>query len=491
MPITSRHTLILLLVLFMLANVAYLHRVPGLMGDEAGEGENVYEKIAAFSEIKQGGTSESESQIHVLLQGERSYIGPLIDYVRLPFILLIKDQVLALRAPIFIISILTFIISAKVFRKIFNNETALLILAFTFFSPIYLTQQRLGWAIALFPFFSMLILWIWLSKFPGRNFLLGLVAGLALHNHILFLPTLAALTTVGTILELSKHDRVKRLVSYWPSVIGFVIAFSTQWLVLRSDTADQGEPSTVASLFWERVHDLPSIIPLALSGSSYVARYTGSEFRPWAIYTILSVVIILIVLSGTISRYRRAAHFWALGLVIHLTVLLIMIDRFTLRYFVIFTLGTWVLASVGGAALIEKAAVRLRQSGLLQFKAIGVSTFFIFLSTWLVLIPFLKTGGSVASFSLGNRTNSAADLAALEPLITCLRGQRTVSSENVHIYNRLQFLSHQYPDLQFLPEDQLEQANLLVYYRDPIAAIPVDRQPCPDLTNFIVERHDR
>ncbi|MDP3997081.1 MAG: hypothetical protein U1C49_02485 [Candidatus Andersenbacteria bacterium] len=52
--------LVVMLGLFVVVNSLYLGSVPGLMGDEGSEGENVYEILHAESLIT--------------VQGERSYI---------------------------------------------------------------------------------------------------------------------------------------------------------------------------------------------------------------------------------------------------------------------------------------------------------------------------------------------------------------------------------------------------------------------------------
>src|SRR3989344_7275884 len=77
---------IILFTLFFFANLAYLHRVPGFLGDEASEGENAYQIL-------------TEEKSPVL--GERSYIGVLTDYVRMPFIGVLGYSSLAIRLPVF------------------------------------------------------------------------------------------------------------------------------------------------------------------------------------------------------------------------------------------------------------------------------------------------------------------------------------------------------------------------------------------------------
>ena len=89
--------LAVLFVLFFVANLAYLHRVPGFLGDEASEGENVYQIL----------TEEKN-----LVQGERSYIGVFTDYARMPFVGVLGYSSLAVRLPVFFGNLIFFVVLA-------------------------------------------------------------------------------------------------------------------------------------------------------------------------------------------------------------------------------------------------------------------------------------------------------------------------------------------------------------------------------------------
>jgi 4-amino-4-deoxy-L-arabinose transferase-like glycosyltransferase len=123
---------------------AYLHRVPGLLGDEASEGENVY----LLFDAKQ-----------FLITGERSYIGPFLDYLRIPFVLLLGYSALSLRLLVLLFSGATFWLAIVVFRRLWGRDVGLIAAVAMLFSPVYLTYGRLGWAITLFPFFALLTLY--------------------------------------------------------------------------------------------------------------------------------------------------------------------------------------------------------------------------------------------------------------------------------------------------------------------------------------------
>ena len=538
MKLSYRHTVVVLFVLFLVLSTAYLHRVPGLMGDEASEGENVYQKIQILT------GDETKARASELLLGERSYIGPAIDYAQLPFVWAFGYTTLALRVPVLIASTISFLLAASVSRRLFGEKSSLLVLALVFFSPMYLTMHRLSWAITLHTFFALLVIWLLLSKVRGKYFLAGAAAGLGLHSHILFLPTLIAITTAFTCSKLlrafgnhygcgschggstqsfasvplphsAKAERASRncakawvarrratrslgnnLKSLFVKTVlfgaGFALLFGTQYVALRADTSDQGDPARVAEQVGERATAFVEAAPLYLSGSSYIARYTGVELPDTWRLGITSLLLVLSLVALAWHKQRRAVWLWALGLGTHLAVLLVMIDRFTLRYFTVFSLGVWMLAALGLATVVSLPAgkagmyryIETRKAALVCALALG--TVFIVL----VLVPFLQTGGSTNDFSLGNRTNSAADLADTRPLVACLRGQGTVSSENVHIWNRLRYFSHHYEDLQPLPEAQVAETDFLAHYRDGKTEVESDSELCPDLEHFIVERQD-
>jgi hypothetical protein len=96
----------------------------------------------------------------------------------------------------------------------------------------------------------------------------------------------------------------------------------------------------------------------------------------------------------------------------------------------------------------------------------------------------------VADFSIGNRVDSASAVVDERPLILCLRGVGPVSSENVHIYNRLLYVSHEYVDLEVLSEAEATTAQYLVHYRRVGSPdVAVSDELCPALAHFIVERN--
>src|SRR3989338_6806834 len=105
----------LIFILFLVAQLAYLHRVPGLLGDEASEGENVYQLL------------QSET---LPIIGERSYIGVITDYIRVPFIWVFGYSVLALRIPMLIASVGFFFVAYALLQKYFGDHIGSITLVF-------------------------------------------------------------------------------------------------------------------------------------------------------------------------------------------------------------------------------------------------------------------------------------------------------------------------------------------------------------------------
>lgn len=453
-----KRTVIALAILFCVANGAYLHRVPGLLGDEGSEGENVYELLH-----RQG----------ITVVGERSYIGPTIDYLRVPFVYVFGYTALALRVPIFLFSVATFFLAASVLRRSFGDVAGLYALTAFAFSPMYLVYQRLGWAITLFPFFAFLILYLAQRSWQTKWLWIGLAAGLGLANHILFLPTLVGIIA-GLVVYLRKREGKIILHSLFLILIGFWAGFGMQFAVLNLHQDDQGDPVATTQLFSERLHDFVSAAPLYISGSSYAAAYTGIEFSPVYIQAITWVLAVLVI--AAIALRPKTTLPWLIGLTVHVLVLLYMVDRFSLRYFVVFSLGVWLLAGVGMGSVFERRGGR---GGSVILAVVLISL--VFFTTF---IPFLRTGGSTAEFSLGNRTDTAAAFVDIQPLVACLRGAGPVFSENVHIWNRLQYVSHQYQDLMIVSEENKKKAKLIVNYVDNSMA--QQSSICQNLTHFSV-----
>ncbi len=462
---------LLLFVLFITVNGAYLHRVPGLLGDEGSEGENVFQLLQKDT---------------ITVVGERSYIGPIIDYVRVPYIAVFGYTPLALRMLMLTASIATFILAGAVLRKLFGEDVGMVALVFFSFSPIFILQQRIGWAITLNIVFAWLLMYALMSNWRQKWLLSGLIAGLGLSNDIIFFPTLVAILVCFSVVYLcSPHIRrrvIEVLSSFWIFCIGFIAGFGTQLVVLLLLTEDQGSRAEALAGFGNRLQDFLPSLPLYVSGSSYVARYTGFEFSPNVILGITSVLIILACL-GIFHRKRLYVLAIAVGLAMHSYALLYMVDRFTLRYFAVVSMGVWLLSGVGAGVIIKKfVPVRIG-----VYVPLGIA---LLLSAWIgysALIPFLQTGGSLKEFSLGNRNDKSSAFVDIRPLLACVRGIGVVYSPTQDIFDRLQYLSHEYDDLLVVDGEHKSSAAWTIVYRkvdDPIIRDP--SSPCPEVPFFRV-----
>lgn len=442
-----RFSLLALFVVFAAVNVAYLTSIPSLMGDEAHEGDNVYEIL-------------DTKQLTVL--GERSYIGVLIDYIRIPFVFLFGYTTVALRSVMLLASLLFFGISAYLLRRVMGEEGSLIPLVFLSFSPIYLTQQRLGWAITLLPLFAVAFIFLLQSSWNNKYLLAGVIGGLGLANHLLFLPSLIAILAIALLANIRTPREYLRA---WPLLIGFIAGFGMQFAILQLYPDDQGSQKVIAETFMTRIQAFPSLVPEIISGSSYIASYTGQELSPVLKMTILLVLSVLALVALILPRYRNLSWVILLALVVHLFVLLRIVDRFSLRYFTVFVLGFWLLAGIGFETIV--AAIRKRTMPIAH--GITVLVCMLLVGWWVaaVIVPYRVTGGATTVFSLGNRTDSAAALVDTSELFQCLKNLGPVYSENVHIYNRLIFWSRQYPEIEAVDEDHKDAAKFLVDYRIP------------------------
>jgi len=477
-----RVTLAVLFGLFFIANAAYLHRVPGLMGDEASEGENVYLLLDA----KQ-----------LVITGERSYIGPLIDYIRVPFVLLLGYSAWPLRWLVFLFSLATFWLVVVTCRRLWGEDVGLVGAVALLFSPVYLLEQRMGWAITLFPFFVFLMLY--LLTLPEGSLLkrhapllAGLAAGLGLHNHVLFLPTLVAVMT-GWLLAMAGKRRFKEILSFWPAAVGFMAGFGTQLAVMSLNRSDFQDSLQATGLYGDRIRDLPELLPMVVSGSSYVARYTGAEFAPSIFMGITGVVVGLVVLALVLPRRRGVSGVWLASLAVLLFLLLYMVFQFSLRYFVTFVLGMWLLAGVGLGSIFARL-LKKRGPLLPAAVSIGLAAVLLVWTLSTTLIPYLRTGGSTGEFSIGNRNDSAAALVDTRPLIECLRGAGPVYAENIHIYNRLHYLGHnpKYNLAVLDTNESKKRAEWIVSYRlEGEDRRDVKFEKCPELKHWRVVERDK
>lgn len=458
----NNRPLVVLFLLFTVMMSLYLHRVPGLMGDEGSEGTNVFELLARDT---------------ITVTGERSYISVWIDYVRVPFMQTFGASVVAIRLPVLLASLASFIIGAFVLRRLFGTTAGTFGLVSLFFSPMFLTHQRFGWAISLLPLFAFLALFFFTNKRSLGPLAFGLALGLGLATHLIFLPAAVAIGTCWIVFRLWRPHRLRAILL---AVIGFWAMFGMQFAILSLDRDDQGEPAEVIDLASERFRALPSVLPHVLSGSAYVAHYTGHEFSPTLRITILLVLSVGTLLALVFLRQRIATWAWVAGLGIYLVVLVTIIEYFSLRYFALWSLGIWAIAGVGFGALIERLfhSQPILTRWLPVVVAVGRSVFFIIV----VLVPFLRTGGSTETFSLGNRRDESSAIVDLRGLLACIQNAGPVFSESIHIRNRLEYLGQTDPTIKLA--ENARAARWMISYRTKEQSDSEER--CLELEHFQV-----
>lgn len=438
--------LIILCILFIISQSLYLHRVPGLLGDEGSEGENVFQILDTKK---------------ITVTGERSYIGPLIDYVRIPFILTFGYNALALRLVILLANIAAFLITAQISKKYFGHTISNYVLFGIFFSPAFLVYQRLGWAISLIPFFISLILYLITRTWPHKYLYAGLAAGLALSNHVIFAASLVPLVIAGIVATLTTSEK-KHI--WLQAAVGFWAAFAAQFAVLMLQSDDQGKPLEVASQYQTRLYDLPETLMNLASGSAYSAIYTGTSFSTFTMLTISALLMCGIIIALVLPAHRQKVAIWLAIMLLHVAILLIMIDRFALRYFVICVASLWGISALGYGQILERFSSRART--LATYAPSLLAMVMMYAALHSTYAPFLNTGGSLNRIPLNsNRTEPASAFVALENLIDCLPKNENIFSEDVHIFNRLQYLSH--GPLNIAVTENTENADWIVMYTQP------------------------
>lgn len=458
-------TVSIIFLLFILVNLAFINRVPGLMGDEGSEGQNVYELLNSDS---------------LPIMGERSYIGVLIDYVRVPFISVLGYTALALRLPVFLFSCGFFWLTWLILKNIFDRFEALFGLVAAVFSPVYLTQQRMGWSITLLPFFISLTIYLLLRKNKWSFLSAGLAAGIGLSTHFIFLPTLLSIITLAMVVSFTNKERMIRLFKEgWTFVIGFWAGFGVQFTILNFFKEDQGSPSEVMAQFSERLRELPTFFLSVISGSVYAAQYTGSVFNKFEVIFFFCAVIFLIAAGMIFSRHRKKILLLAVGLVIHVISLVYITEYFALRYFVVFALVSWLIAGIGFGSVWQK----LQITRIEELPVIAIALLLIIFNLNKIFIPFLITGGNTERYDFGTREEQAAALVDLRPLVACLAENKNVYSDDIHIRNRLTYLSNS--DKRIKLASSAKKAEFLVGYKTKNSKAK-DEEICENLSHFQV-----
>lgn len=460
-------TIWILCAIFAITTALYLHRLPGLFGDEASEGQNVYDLL------------RSDHIVTVL--GERSYIGPLIDYIRVPFVWMFGYTTIALRLPMWLFSLAAFALAVPTFRKLFGEPFYVGPLLAVFFSPVYLLYQRLGWAITLFPFFAIFFLFaLTRVRRPQLPLLAGFIAGVGLQNYITFFPVIIGISIPAVLSQLARTKERAALVRWWPALFGLWAGFGTQFGVMNMYQEDQGVPWEVVRSLAQRWEAFPTVLPGLVSGSAYAASYIGKYLSPTVTLAITTLIALGCILAVTLPPRRQIAWLWLGGTAIQIIGMLAMVDRFTLRYFVVFLLALWALAGFGWAKLMWLLLQKKRAAlAIGTLVTAGALTGLVVVG---VFVPFLRTGGGIHQFPLDAPESTAEIMVDIRPLVACIRGRGPIYSEDTHIMNRLIFLQHTNPDIELASSKKT--APLLLRHRTPATARPASNEVCPDLRHF-------
>lgn len=464
---------LIIFFIFFISNAIFLSRIPGLLGDEGDEGHNVQELLT--------GTKPP-------IQGERSYIGVWIDYLRMPFELVFGRNAFALRAIMLIFSCVFFWITYSVLRKYFGETTSLFGLIAVVFSPIYWSEMRIGWAITLLPFFAILTIYLIRQNKRWSFLFVGISAGLGLSTHILFLPILTAIIVISLICWLNnliRHFSTDAIKTTFDKIIlfsiGFWSMFCIQFVNLLINNRDQGNIGKTARFFTTHLADFFSIAPRFISGSLFFAQYTAKTFKDNTSLIITIILLLLIIVGFILSRQKIIVILLLIGFIVSFLLLNYMIEYYAIRYFTVTTLEIWLLAGIGLGTIIDI----LTKNRAAYYCALALSILLASGNLVLIVFPYLATGGSNDTFPIigQNRFEYASARVDIAPLLVCISSLDQVFSNNVHIRNRLYYLSDGNPAIKVAKRKQ--DVRWLIDYRMPNDKITPDEK-CPYLKNFHV-----
>lgn len=464
--IKKERVALVLFLFFVAATAVYLDSVPGLIPDEGLEGKNVFEIL--------------HSKKMTILGGPGLYIGPITDYLRVPFIKIFGYTALGLRFPILVSSLLLFWLLLITLRRTIGKYHLFGLILF-FFSPIFLGYQRLGWAISLLPFFLFSTIYLIIianeNKSSSLKIIAGLVAGIGASVHFIFIALLPFI--FFTILAKTGLN-IKNIIRWWVFIVGFIATFMMQATVILLFPADQDRTLRTFSFFVKRMVELPNVLLHAFSGSWFIAIYNGFEI-PKTLAIFIVTVFFLLIIFAAIQKKQRFLFGIMGALIIHLIILNYIIGYFTPRYFVPSALIFWCLTGIGIDTIFRKFSVKEKNY---KISALLFTIILLAINTRLILIPFLQTGGSMKEFSYSKRLLGYDSFVEIKGLEKCLKNKGFVWSDNKGIIDRLNYLGYGNPYIRLANENQ--PGKIFVRYRMNNEVIGNDL--CPTLSNFVVEK---
>lgn len=456
--------------MFLFVQFDHLSSLPGLVGDEGYEGLSVIDHI-------------QDTKLFII--GRESYVAFWSDYARLPFVLWLGENALAMRVPLVIANCISFWLAYYVFRKIFDQHLVFFVMTGCFFSPPYILYQRISWPINFLPLFAFLLLFVLTINFRTKPIISGLIAGLGVSTHVTFV---APLIGIFGGYALAKFQNIRKTLTWWPLIPGFFAGFGLQMAMMWQMSVESARVGHI-SLIIERLEILYPTLFNYFSGITYFGEYNGDYSHDIA-RIIIFLLLIFIFCALYLKPYRKIALFWFIGIAFSITITTIMVSYFRIRYFHVTTLAVWSLAGLGlGKVLINTFKSKII---LVPVALIVAGLLFIWIDL-AVFVPYAKTGGTTLNFQdSGDSWDKSGHFANIQPLVNCIRKIGPVYSAEPKISNRLKFLRE--ADQRIKVADQRKKAKWFIDYRDPRALDEPTKiragEICPSVRNFIVIPND-
>jgi hypothetical protein len=312
--------------------------------------------------------------------------------------------------------------------------------------------------------------------------LAGLLGGLGLSIHFIFICSLA----YAAWLVIAKSAfRVKTIASWWIALIGLWAGFAIQFAMISLHSDDQDRNQRAVGGFLSKLSQLPKALAVTLSGSSYVAVYTGKEFSAIIIFAILVCLALFIGILLLSNKWRWVALTVLVGVAIQVVAVSYFVAYFTIRYFTIASLSIWCLAGLGAGLLISAI---FNQPKYIKFVAIGCAVGLMTVSYFVTVRPYLATNGSFQPFTLGYRHQGSDSFIATNELVACVKRHKGfVWADDGTIIDRLQYLQLGDPHIYIAGPDG--GGTIFVGYRKNDER--VKGELCPKARHFILLKKDQ
>jgi hypothetical protein len=460
-------TIVVIFIIFLFVSTYNLGSFPALVGDEGYEGLSVIDHLKNDKPF---------------VFGRESYVSYWSDYTRLPFVQWLGPTALAMRIPLVVASIVTFWLAWIVLKRLFSDYLALFTMVFLFFSPQYTLSQRISWPIFFLPLLFFLLLFFLTGNSRYKSLFSGLVAGLGVATHMVFIAPLSGIVFIYIV---SQRRKFKEFLSWWPALVGFFAGFGMQLNILSTFRV---ESSRVGSFFniGARVKDLFLTLLYYFSGSANIGEYIGEFSENWT-RIILVFIFTLAILALILKPARRKTWLWLGGILITIIITTFIANYFRSRYLHIATICFWGLAGLGLGKLL---LIITKNKIIIAILPIVIAIVF---STWTFIFvyrPYTATAGTAKFFpDSGASWDTAGHFSGIEPLINCvIKTKATVYAPEPKILNRLLFFH--YNNKKIGAVQTIKKAPWVIGYRSgPDVTDKTLRRKdelCPELDNYIV-----